>query len=398
MYTLYMDCNEGLQEEMILGSLFDLCLEKKSFLTTMNHLFTFGLLLRAKPYFMNKTQAVRIQILSSDLTPLSFSSTNSAPCYATDFQTVVQSIRALNLPEKVKSNAIEIFHSIQLDQPIGYQHANENPTHMSFFTYPALFFILGICLLIEMIHPEQIIAKLPSNYGKMTAADTPSLGYYFLKHLCNGFTQDLPVKVSGKGIGVSTIDQQDVFAYAYLCNMEVFSSPYTAFANQSVLAAKESQDADSIPANSSSYDTKKDSVLEICCNIDDMTGEQIGYAFDLFLKEGALDVYYTPIYMKKNRPGILFTCLCHPTQQDKFTKLFFKHTTTRGVRYRIYERSVLDSSSVELDTLYGKIHQKNSYNQEIKKSKLEYDDVKKAADLNGVPLLDIYNKVIKEPF
>ena len=151
-------------------------------------------------------------------------------------------------------------------------------------------------------------------------------------------------------------------------------------------------------SDSNTFHTTKDTVLEISCNLDDMTGEQIGYAFDLLLKEGALDVFYTPIYMKKNRPGILFTCLCRPSDQNKFTRLFFLHTTTRGVRYRTYERSILESSSVELDTIYGKIHQKNSYNQEIKKSKLEYEDVKKAAELNGVPLLDIYNKVLKEPF
>ena len=73
-------------------------------------------------------------------------------------------------------------------------------------------------------------------------------------------------------------------------------------------------------------------VLMLACNLDDMTAEAIGFCMERLLEAGALDVYTTPIGMKKNRPGTLLTCLCRAEQREDMLRCLFRHTTTLGVR------------------------------------------------------------------
>lgn len=73
-------------------------------------------------------------------------------------------------------------------------------------------------------------------------------------------------------------------------------------------------------------------MAELTCNLDDITPENIGYAYDVLFWEGALDVYVIPVHMKKNRPGYVFTCMCRMNDKDKMLKLMFQHLPTLGIR------------------------------------------------------------------
>ena len=119
-----------------------------------------------------------------------------------------------------------------------------------------------------------------------------------------------------------------------------------------------------------------DTILSISCNIDDMTGEALGLATEIFMAAGALDVFTIPIQMKKNRPGILLTCLCEMEEREKFTGLFFLHTSTRGVRYQVFERAKLESTFETRKTSYGNIRIKKSSGYGIQKEKAEFEDLK----------------------
>ena len=87
-----------------------------------------------------------------------------------------------------------------------------------------------------------------------------------------------------------------------------------------------------------------DEIIELNCNIDDMTGEELGYAFEKLLTVGARDVFATPITMKKNRPGILLSVLCDSSHKDSIVRAIFKYTTTIGIREKSLRRYVLDRS------------------------------------------------------
>lgn len=136
-------------------------------------------------------------------------------------------------------------------------------------------------------------------------------------------------------------------------------------------------------------------VVELCCNIDDMTAEAIGYAMDTLLEAGAVDVYTQPIYMKKNRPATMLTVMCNEQDEEKMAELIFKHTTTIGIRKRLYERYVLDRRTEEVNTPYGTVRKKISEGYGVKKEKYEYDDIAKIAKENDLTFAQVLD-IIKE--
>jgi uncharacterized protein (DUF111 family) len=137
---------------------------------------------------------------------------------------------------------------------------------------------------------------------------------------------------------------------------------------------------------------KTDRVVELMCNIDDMSGERMAFASEMLLNNGALDVFTTPIGMKKGRPATLLTCLCKENDRDKMLSLIFKHTTTIGVRENILNRYVLDRTEEVVSTNYGKVKAKKSSGYGVVKIKPEYDELRKLAIENNIDIADIVSE------
>lgn len=130
--------------------------------------------------------------------------------------------------------------------------------------------------------------------------------------------------------------------------------------------------------------------------VDDMTGEKLGYAMERLFDAGALDVYYTPVYMKKNRPGVLLTVLCHPRDKIGCEQLLLTETSTFGVRSYEADRTILRRSWTEVNTRYGSVRVKQAYDGErLVKSSPEYEDAARAAREHGVSLEDVYREALR---
>ncbi|WP_159721317.1 nickel pincer cofactor biosynthesis protein LarC [Enterococcus sp. CSURQ0835] len=136
-----------------------------------------------------------------------------------------------------------------------------------------------------------------------------------------------------------------------------------------------------------------DQVLQIETNIDDQTPEQLGYVMDVLLDQGALDVFYTSIQMKKNRSGILLTVLTTPDQKEFFTKLLFKHTSTIGMRFATLDRTIMKRSFEVVKTTYGAVHIKVNTYQGITKKTIEYQDCEQIAKEHDLAIADVYRLV-----
>ena len=136
------------------------------------------------------------------------------------------------------------------------------------------------------------------------------------------------------------------------------------------------------------------SVIE--ANLDDMNPQIYGYFLEKALAAGALDVFTTPVQMKKNRPGTLLTLLCRPGDASGLTSLVFAETTTFGVRtYRAHRRT-LPRESVSVHTRYGDVRMKLSrVNGTIQHAAPEYDDCRKLALENNVPLQNVINDALR---
>lgn len=135
-------------------------------------------------------------------------------------------------------------------------------------------------------------------------------------------------------------------------------------------------------------------VHELSCNLDDMTGEALGYAQQALLDAGALDVFIAPIQMKKSRPGHCLHCLCKQQDANRLAQVMLQHTTTFGVRRTVLPRYMLSRSFHEVHTPYGDIRVKTGKGYGVHKTKPEYEDVKSAALAHGVSL-DTVRKAVE---
>jgi uncharacterized protein (TIGR00299 family) protein len=133
-------------------------------------------------------------------------------------------------------------------------------------------------------------------------------------------------------------------------------------------------------------------LLMIETNIDDVTPQIIGHVMDRVFELGALDCYFTPVQMKKNRPGVLLSILCGAGEKETFLELLFTETTTLGVRSYEVERRALERTIVSVETRYGPIDVKVAHlNGRVVNEMPEFEQCRLAARKAGVPL-----KVVEE--
>ena len=142
----------------------------------------------------------------------------------------------------------------------------------------------------------------------------------------------------------------------------------------------------------------EDEADEVCileATIDDMNPQLYGYFMDKLFAVGAKDVYLTPVYMKKNRPGIVVTITALNRLENEIKQIIFDETTTIGIRRFNIERTELQREFRELNTEYGDIKYKISrYNDKIVNISPEFDDLKKAAESYNVPLKKVFNEAV----
>ena len=137
-------------------------------------------------------------------------------------------------------------------------------------------------------------------------------------------------------------------------------------------------------------------VVVIECEIDDMNPQIFGVLMDRLLAEGALDVFYTAVQMKKNRPGTLLTIIAPPDRREHLTSLVFSETTTIGVRYREMARECLERETLTVDTPLGVLRVKVARrNGRVLNASPEFDDCARVARERGVPLKDVQAAALK---
>ena len=142
--------------------------------------------------------------------------------------------------------------------------------------------------------------------------------------------------------------------------------------------------------------SNNDEIVQIDTTIDDQSGEELGYIMSLLLEEGALDVHYTPVYTKKNRPATHLTLLIQEGDLERFTAILFKQTSTIGFRYQNVQRKVMTRTFQTQQTSLGAVKVKKNQYGTFTKSTLEYEDCARIAHETGLSIQAVYQQLIKE--
>ena len=142
--------------------------------------------------------------------------------------------------------------------------------------------------------------------------------------------------------------------------------------------------------------SNNDEIIQIDTTIDDQSGEELGYIMSLLLEEGALDVHYTPVYTKKNRPATHLTLLIQEGDLERFTAILFEQTSTIGFRYQNVQRKVMTRTFETKLTSLGAVKVKKNQYGTVTKSTLEYEDCARIAKETGLSIQAVYQQLTKE--
>lgn len=297
---------------------------------------------------------------------------------------IEHTVSHLDLPDKVRSDVLSVYRLIAEAE----SHAHGRPVEEIHFhevgSLDAVADITAVCLLINELAPDRIIASpihvgcgqvrcahgmlpVPAPATAWILKDVPTYGGEVRGELCTP-------------TGAALIKH---FAH------EFGAQPAMRIRNIGYGCGKKDFEwANCIRAMLGETTTNRDSVVELCCNLDDMTPEAVGFAMERLFEAGALDVYTLPAGMKKNRPGILLTCICRHEQRDEMVKTMFMHTTTLGIRENECNRYILDRKVETLCTKYGSVRVKTAEGWGVKREKIEYDDLAAVARKYGISLAE----------
>jgi len=213
-----------------------------------------------------------------------------------------------------------------------------------------------------------LLGKPTYSNGIQKELVTPT-GAAIVATLCDTFGPQPPMAVSAIGYGAGATDLEG---------------------QPNVLRLMIGDDA----ATHSGISSEEIRVIE--ANLDDLNPQVHGYFLERALAAGALDVFITPIQMKKNRPGTLLTVLCNPADEAKFQDLFFAETTTLGVRSHTTQRRVLPREWETVPTAYGEVRMKIArVNGQVVQVSPEYEDCRKLAEAKSVPLRKIMEEAMR---
>ncbi len=135
-------------------------------------------------------------------------------------------------------------------------------------------------------------------------------------------------------------------------------------------------------------------LVKLECNIDDSTGEELGFTMERLFAAGARDVYHTPVFMKKNRPAWLLTVLCDEETRPTMEDIIFRETSSIGIRRSYMERTILDRTFVKVETPYGTVSVKVCSSDGTTGFYPEYEDVAGISREKGIPFREVYDAAV----
>lgn len=387
MRTLYLDCGMGAAGDMLTGALLALLdePEQEAFLLEINTALSGKAEVTAAPDVKCGVQGLHVSVKIGGAEEGAEHHHHEEHHQRNGTKEIRTLIDSLPFSDSVRYHAREVFDDIAFAEA---QVHGVDMEHIHFHevgSIDAVADVLGVCLLMEKLAPEQVIAS-PVNVGGgvvrcahgilpvpapateillrgvpwyaddlKTELCTPT-GAALLSHFADRFDKSPMIRVEKCGYGTGTKDFDRLNAVRALLG--------------------EAPDEPEI-------------LLELQCNLDDMTGEELGFAMERLFDAGALDVWTTAIGMKKSRPGVMLSVLCRAAQRDALLRCLFKHTTTLGVREFICPRHALARDDRIAQTPWGEVTVKRAEGWGVRREKPEYEDLARIARENDLSLREV---------
>ncbi|MCF0120312.1 MAG: nickel pincer cofactor biosynthesis protein LarC [Oscillospiraceae bacterium] len=391
MKTLYLDCSMGASGDMLTAALLELIPDREEFLAELNGLGIPGVAVTAEPSLKCGICGTHITVRVHDCeeTEEMHDHAHAHAHHHSSMHDIEHIVSRLAVSAKVKADILAVYMLIAEAE----SHAHGVPvTDIHFHevgTMDAVADITAVCLLMDRLAPDEVIASpvhvgsgqvkcahgilpvpapatahilrdVPIYGGEIKSELCTPTGAALLKHFVTRFGEMPVMKTSSVGYGMGN---------------------------------KDFPVANCVRAMLGETEDSGDTIAELCCNLDDMTAEAIGFAVEQLFAAGALDVYTTPIQMKKSRPGTMLSVICRVSDRERLLRLIFTHTTTLGVRENLSRRYTLTRTIETVSTQYGDVRKKLSSGYGAVKEKYEFDDIARIAREQNANLAEITSRI-----
>lgn len=392
MRTLYLDCSMGCAGDMLMAALLEVHPDREGALRKINAALGGRAAVTATADAKCGIRGTHVTVSINGAVEGAGGNAHAHDHPHTSVNQLIAFIDGADVAQSVRDDARAVYALIAGAEARVHGERVDNIHLHELGSLDALADVLGVCLLMHELEIGEVYAS-PVNVGGghvkcahgilpvpapaaelllrgvpiySSGADgelcTPT-GAALLRHFVRDYIPMPPMRVeaAGRGTGTKDFDRANILT-AYL----------------------------------GAADAPEDEVYELSCNIDDMTPEALGYAMDALFAQGALDVYFTAIGMKKSRPGVMLTCLCRAEEREGIISCIFKNTTTLGLREARTQRRTLTRRITRAATEYGEVRVKVAEGYGVCRAKCEYDDAARLAAAHGVPLEKIQKAALNE--
>ncbi|MDY4508313.1 MAG: nickel pincer cofactor biosynthesis protein LarC [Candidatus Faecousia sp.] len=383
MRTLYLDCSMGAAGDMLTAALLELLPDRDAFVEELNTLSIPGVSFSAE-------KCEKCGILGTHMAVTVYGEEESDhPHHHGHLGDIRGIVSSLPIPTMVKLDILSVYEEIAQAE----SHVHGVPVEQIHFhevgTMDAIADVTAVCLLLHRLAPDKIIVS-PVHVGSgqvrcahgILPVPAPATAY-----LLRG------IPIYGGSIAGELCTPTGAALIKHFATEFGEMPVMTVSAIGYGMGKKDFPRANCVRALLGESEDPADEIVELRCNVDDMTGEAIGFALEQLLGSGALDAFTVPIGMKKSRPGVLITVLCREDRKDTMIRLLLKHTTTLGVREFPCQRYTLNRTVETVDTPYGPIRKKVSSGYGVRREKYEYEDLSKIAREQGLSIVELLEKI-----
>lgn len=409
MRTIYLDCSMGAAGDMLMAALLELLPEKDTFLQKMQSLGLPGLEISAEPSVKCGITGTHMRVLihgeeeshphehaaeehahsHADAPEAAHAHVHVHPHHHTDLDELTHRISHLNVSEAVRSDILAVYQSIADAESRVHGVPVEQIHFHEVGSLDALADVTGVCLLMELLAPEQVLASpvhvgcgqvrcahgilpVPAPATALLLEGIPIYGGSIRGELCTP-------------TGAALL-RRFVTRFGPLPPMRVEKTGYG-------MGTKDFEAANCVRAMLGQTEESAGHILELACNLDDMTPEAVGFAMEQLFAAGALDVYTAPIGMKKNRPGVLLTCMCREDDREAMLRTIFRHTSTLGVRVSVCDRYTLSRRQYAVQMPDGEIRVKESSGWGVLRRKAEFEDLARIARQTDKSIAEVLDTI-----
>jgi len=380
----HFDCFSGISGDMVLGAFVDMGVSTQWLTETIRSLSIGEVEVVAREVKKNGIGAKKITVLEKDASS------------ARNYRGIIKIIEAATLADRVKTNAIDIFSRIA-DAEARIHRCEKDDVHFhEVGAVDSIVDVVGAALCLDYLNINTVSASpLPLGsgfvdcaHGKLPVPAPATLEIVKGIPVYGGTSDGELVTPTGAGI-IASLSQE----FGPMPDMKIDRVGYGSGSREgqglpNLLRVVVGKKIEATTASS------HDDVVVVETNIDDMNPELYGYLMEKLFSDGALDVSYTSVLMKKNRPGTKVEVLCPPGKRADIARCLFTETSTIGIRYRLAHRQTLMRSIDQVSTCFGEIQVKCTTDPDgWKHCAPEYEACRKIAIKNNVPLKKVYEAV-----